>query len=352
MKSIKIGNKMVGDDQPVYIIAEVGSNFDGSLEQAKKLSELAKEAGADAVKFQSFRADKIVCKEAFDKMGNISFQVKWKKTVYDVYRDNELPREWHEEISNHCKKIGIDFLSSPYDVEAVDLLDKINVPAFKIGSGEIDNPAFLEYIAKKGKPIILSTGASNLKEIEEAVDIIRSAGNENLVLLQCITNYPSPIEDANIRAMITLRKKFDVLVGYSDHMLGHLVPLGAVASGACVIEKHFTYDKTKEGPDHPHAMNPEEFASMIRDIRSMEKALGSYEKKVELSEKETVILQRRCIHANVDIPKGKKITKYMLTILRPAPPEGIKPKFLNDIVGKTAKKDIEKGDAITKGSIE
>lgn len=344
MRNIRIGKRLVGDGQPVYIVAEMGSNFDGSLAQAKKLVDFAKEAGADAVKFQSFLADKIVSKYGFKNL-KISFQANWKKQVYDVYKDAEFPREWHQEIADYCRKKQIAFFSSPYDKEAVDLLNEIGVPAFKVGSGDINFLSLIKYMAEKGKPMIVGTGASTLGEIDEAVRTIRTTGNEDIILLQCVTNYPSPIEQMNIKAMVTLRDTFQVNVGYSDHTLGHLVALGAVALGACMIETHFTFDKTREGPDHSFAMDVPEFTEMVRAIRLMEKALGSYIKKPVPAESEAVIIQRRCIYSNENIPKGTTITKDMLTVLRPD--KGLKPKYINMVIGRKAQRDIPKGTAIT-----
>lgn len=333
----------MGEGEPTYVIAEIGSNFDGSLEQAKRLVDLAKEVGADAAKFQSFLPDKIIAKRGFGT--KTSFQAKWGKPVYEVYCDATFPREWHQEIAEYCHKKDIHFLSSPYDEEAVDLLSEVGVPAFKIGSGDITFLSLVEYIAKKGKPILLGTGASSMGEIEEAVNTIRAAGNQDIVLLQCITNYPSPFEHANIRAMVALREAFQVLVGYSDHTPGSVVPLGAVALGACVIEKHFTFDKTRKGPDHPSAMDVPEMTAMIRDIRLLEAALGSPIKQLTQVETETVIIQRRSLFAKVDIPAGTTITADMIEPLRPA--IGITPQYMHLVMGRKAKVDIAEGEPIT-----
>lgn len=343
MRKIKIGNRWVGGGEPVYIIAEIGSNFDGSLEQAKKLVDLAKEVGADAAKFQSFLPEKIIAKKGFQS--KTSFQAKWGKTVYDTYTDVMLPREWHWAIAEYCRGIGIHFLSSPYDKEAVDLLDEIGVPAFKIGSGEITFLSQVEYIAGKGKPVILGTGASSMGEVEEAVNTIRATGNQDIILLQCVTNYPSPIEYANIKTMVTLREAFQVLVGYSDHSPGSVVPIGAVALGASVIEKHLTFDKKRKGPDHPYAMDVPEMAAMIRDVRLLETALGSPIKQLTPAEAETVIIQRRGLFARIDIPAGATITLEMIAPLRPA--TGIAPKYIDLVVGRKAKVDIADGEPIT-----
>lgn len=345
---IKIGNRLVGDGEPTYIIAEIGSNHDGNIEQAKKMIDYAKEIGADAAKFQSFLAEKIVSKTGFEK--KTAFQAKWPKPVWQVYKEAELPRKWHSILVDYCKKKGIHFLSSTWDKEAVDLLDELDVPAFKIGSGDITNLSLLEYTAKKGRPIILATGASTLDEVREAVEVIESTGNKDIILLHCVVNYPSPIEDANIKAMITLKETFGYPVGYSDHTTTDLVPLGAVALGACVIEKHFTFDRSRPGPDHPYAMEVPEFAAMVKKIRLMESALGSPTKRVTPSEKETVILQRRSLFAGVDIPAGTIIKRDMIEILRPA--IGLLPKDINSVVGKKAKVDIKKYEPITRDKIK
>lgn len=343
MNAIRIGDRWVGPGHPTYVIAEVGSNFDGDLDQAKYLADLAKECGADATKFQSFRAAEIVSRTGFRV--KCSFQANWDRPVYDVYRAAEFPRPWHRELADHCRNIGIDFLSSPYDREAVDLLCELDVPALKIGSGDITHFELLRYLAHTGKPLVLGTGASTLGEVEEAVDLLRGEGNDQIILLQCITQYPSPIDQANIRAMQTLAQAFDLPVGYSDHSLGITVPLGAVALGACVIEKHFTFDKTRRGPDHPHALDVPEMTEMVRQIRLLEQALGSPVKRVEPCESETVVLQRRCLFAARDIRAGEVIAAEDVIALRPM--IGIPPKFLPLVVGRQAQADIPAGEPIT-----
>jgi len=345
MKRIKIGERWIGDEEPVYIIAEIGSNFDGSMERAKMLIDFAKDCGADAVKFQCFTPDKIISKEGFDKL-RLGFQAKWEKSVYEVYKSAEFPREWHDELFNYATKNGLHFLSSPYDKEAADILDELGVPGFKIGSGDITWHEMLRYIAKKEKPIILSTGASTIAEIDEALKAIRSEGNDDIILLQCVTNYPSHFESANIRAMKAMGELFDVLVGYSDHTPGIVIPLGAVSLGACVIEKHFTDDKTRAGPDHPFAMNVREFKEMVDSIRTLEKAFGSPVKGLYEEEKETLILQRRCLRAAKDIAKGSKITEHLIDVLRPAK-DALEPKYKETIIGREVKVDMKKGDPFT-----
>lgn len=336
----------MGNGEPVYIIAEIGSNFDGSIKRAKMLIDLVKDCGADAVKFQCFTADKIVSKEGFEDLKK-GFQSKWKKPVYEIYKDAEFPRKWHYELFNYANKKKLHFLSAPYDIEAVDILDKLGVPVFKIGSGDITWHEMLRYIAKKGKPVILATGASKMAEIDEAFRVIRSEGNEEIILLQCVTNYPAHFEYANIRAMKTMGEMFDVLIGYSDHTPRAIVPLGAVALGACIIEKHFTDDKSRKGPDHPFAMDWKEFKIMVDGIRTLEKALGSPAKDLYKDEKETVILQRRCLRAAKDISKGSKITADMVDVLRPLSENSLDPKYKEIIIGREAKVNLKKGDPFT-----
>lgn len=343
---ISIGNRLVGEGQPTFFIAEIGANFDQGLEKAKQLILAAKYAGADCVKFQSFLADKIVSGPSFAKMqANLKgVHGSWKKPIDEVFKGAEFPREWHKELFEYCKSIGIIFASAPYDFEAVDLLDSLGVDFFKIGSGEITWHEMLEYIAKKGRPIFLATGDSTLAEVDEAVRVIEKTGNNKLVLMQCITNYPSKIESANINVLKTYETAFNVITGYSDHTPGDIVPLGTVALGGKVIEKHFTLNKHDEGPDHPHSMEPLEFKQMIDKARLLEKALGSTRKEVVEEEQETVIVQRRSLHAKNPITKGQVIKEEDIIELRPA--IGIPPKFKKTVVGHKAKVDIAKYEAI------
>ncbi len=349
-KMIHIGSSAIGSGH-TYIIAEVGSNFDGNLNRAKRLADLAKELGADAYKIQNFLAPKIVSAVGFANL-QIAFQASWDKPVVEVYQQAEFPRAWLQEVSDHCGSIGIDFFSSPYDVAAVDLLEQIKVPAYKIGSGEIDNVPFLQYVAKTGKPIIMGVGASTMSEVEDAVSAVRKAGNDNIILLQCVTGYPSPIADANVRAMLTLKEKFGVLVGYSDHTIGPAqkgddpldgltVPLASVALGAVVIEKHFTDDPLRKGPDHAFAMGPDAFRKMVNGIRAIEKSLGDGIKDLAPSEKETSVIQRRGIYAAKLIQKGERIERTHLELLRPA--VGLRPAELDSVIGKKAQRNIPAG---------
>ena len=348
-KNIKIGDRMIGPDYPTYFIAEIGGNFDGSIEKAKRLIDAAKAAGADCAKFQTFSAETIVSEGGFSKMTLRGVHGSWGRTVSDVFKDVEFPMAWHQEISDYCKKVGIDFSTSPYFKEAVDLCADIKVPFIKIGSGEITWIEMLEYIARKGIPIMLATGDATMSEIDEAVRTIEKTGNKNFVLMQCITNYPSKIDSANVNVLKTYQNAFDCLTGYSDHSPGHVVALASVVLGGRVIEKHFTLDKTDKGPDHPHSMEPDEFKFMVDSVREVERAMGSTRKEVQKEEGETVFVQRRCLYAKTDLKKGQVITEADIDVLRPA--LGIPPKFKNIVVGKIVNKDIPARDPLFWGDL-
>lgn len=337
-KEIKIGNRMIGAEHPTYFIAEIGGNFDGSMDKAKRLIDAAKEAGADCAKFQTFTAETIVSEGGFSKMTLHGVHGSWGRTVSEVFKDVEFPMEWHQEIADYCKSIGIDFSTSPYFKEAVDLCADLKLPFIKIGSGEITWLEMIDYVASKGIPIMLATGDATMSEIDEAVRTIEKSGNKDLVLMQCITNYPSKIDSANVNVLKTYQNAFGCLTGYSDHSPGHVVALASVVLGGRVIEKHFTLDKTDKGPDHPHSMEPKEFKFMVESIREAERAMGSTRKEVVDEEGETVFVQRRCLYAKKDLKKGQVITSDDLEVLRPA--LGIPPKYREMLIGRTVNKDI------------
>jgi len=339
---VKIGDKFVGEGEPVFIVAEAGSNHDGKLEQAKQLIDVAANAGVDAVKFQTFSADKIVAKTG-PKAGYM--EKVSEESVYEIFKRIELPRGWHSELAEYAGKKGLIFLSSPFDEEAVDLLDELGIPAFKVASGELTNFPLLKYMARKGKPLIVSTGAATMDEVEEAVSVIRGTGNNKIVLLHCIANYPAAPEDANLLAMNALKQKFKLPVGYSDHTLGIAAPLAAVALGAVMIEKHFTLSRKLLGPDHFYALEPNELKAIVDGIRAVEKMRGTPIKKPVKAELEIRKLARRSIFAKVDIPASAIIKKEMLVTLRPA--IGLEPKHFESVVGKKAKKTIKRHDAVT-----
>lgn len=343
MKTIKIGDRLVGNGEPCFIITEVGVNHNGDVELAKKLIDVAKDAGADAVKFQTFKAENVVTKNA----PKADYQVKnteLNESQYDMIKKLELTEEEFKELYRYAKNKGIMFLSTPFDFESADFLEEMGVPAFKISSTDLTNLPFLEYVAEKGKSIILSTGMGTLGEIEEAVTTIRHAGNEDIVLLHCITSYPAKFESLNLRAIQTLRAEFKLPVGFSDHSLGIYAPIAAVALGAVVIEKHFTLDKNLPGPDHKASLNPEELKEMIKAIRLVESALGDGIKRLTSEEEEIKKVARRSIVAKVDIPKGNVITKEMITFKRPG--IGLPPKHYREIIGKKARRNIKADELI------
>ena len=335
---VKIGNKKIGGKNQTYIVAEIGSNHNRDKKIAKKLIDKAAAAGVDAVKFQTFKAEKLYSK----KTPKFS-----KDTInpFDLIKSIELPRAWHEELYKYATDRDLHFLSSPFDYEAVDLLDEVRVPAFKVASFEIVDLELLKYIAKKKKPIILSTGMANIEEIEEALSAIRSQRNNNIILLHCNSMYPTPVEIVNLNAIETMSKIFEIPIGFSDHTLGIHIPIAAVAKGAKVIEKHFTLDRRMKGPDHHFAIEPDELKQMVQNIRDVEKAEGTGVKEMAKAEQEMYEKGRRSIIAAQDIPKGTKITRELLIIKRPE--FGIKPKFLDNVIGKTAKKNIKSDEWIT-----
>ncbi len=347
--TFKIGNHEIGLNHPTYFIADIAANHDGELERAKLLIRLAKEAGADAAKFQNFQAHKIVSDRGFKTLGRQqSHQAKWKKSVFEVYKDASIPFEWTPALKEECDKQGIDYFSSPYDFEAVDMLESY-VPAYKVGSGEIDWIEALEYIAAKGKPMLLATGAATIGEVQRAVHAILKL-NKNLVLMQCNTNYTASLENfkyINLNVLKTYSLMFPkTVLGLSDHTPGHATVLGAVALGARVIEKHFTDDNNREGPDHLFSMNPKTWAEMVENTRRLEQALGSADKFITENELETVIIQRRCLRAARDISRGEVLTRSMIDVLRPATPGAILPDQLRNVIGLHAMENIPAGQEI------
>ena len=344
MRKVKIEDKLVGDGEPVFIVAEAGVNHNGDVDLGKKLIDVAKDAEADAVKFQAFKAENVVTKYA-EKARYQKETTGPNKSQYNMVKRLELTDEEFRELYNYAKKNNIIFLSSAFDKESVDLLDDLGVPAFKVPSGEITNFPLLRYIAEKKKPIILSTGMSTIGEIEEALEVIREKGVEDIVLLHCVTSYPAKIEDVNLRVIEALRRRFKLPVGFSDHTLGITIPIAAAALGAVLVEKHFTLDRTMPGPDHRASLEPNELKDMIRAIRDVEKALGDGIKKPTKDEERIKKVVRRSIVAKMRIPKGAVITEDMLELKRPG--VGIEPKYLNEIIGKKAKKDIKPDELVT-----
>ena len=349
MKKVKIGDKLIGEEEPCFIIAEAGVNHNGSVELAKELIDAAKDAGADAVKFQTFKAENVVIEKA-EKAEYQKETTDTEESQYEMIKKLELTENDFKELADYAKKVGILFLSSPFDKGSVDLLDGMNVPVFKVASGEITNLPLLRHIAKKGKTIILSTGMSTLGEVEEALIVIRNEGIEEVILLHCVSNYPARMGDVNLRAMETLKHAFKIPVGFSDHTVGITAPIAAVALGACIIETHFTLDRNLPGPDHKASLEPDELKKMVKAIRDVEKALGDGIKKPTKEEEEIKKIARRSVVAKVDIPEGAIITEDMLEVKRPG--TGIEPKYMEKVIGKRAKVNIYKDELIYRGAIE
>jgi sialic acid synthase SpsE len=347
MMSLTFGKKLVGPEHPTYFIADISANHDGNLERAKHLIRLCAKAGADAAKFQNFRASKIVSERGFNSLGGqLSHQAKWKKSVFQVYGEASLPWEWTPELKQECEACGIEYFSAPYDLEAVDMLDPY-VNLFKIGSGDITWLEMLRKVARQQKPVLLATGASDIGEVQRAVEEVLKI-NSRLVLMQCNTNYTASLENfqhIHLRVLETYRTMFpSVITGLSDHTPGHATVLGAVALGARVVEKHFTDDNRREGPDHPFSMSPTSWHEMVDRTRELEAALGSPRKFVAENEQDTVVVQRRCLRTAEDLKAGTILQAEMLNALRPAPSEAIMPFDLARVVGKKLVRDLPHGE--------
>src|SRR5215207_4857869 len=340
MQTIQVGNKLIGPGQPVFVIAEAGVNHNGDLKLARALIDVAVEARADAVKFQTFRADRLATPEA----PKAEYQLQTTgdaESQLEMLRRLELSAEAHRELQSYCEERGIVFLSTPFDEEAVDFLDELGVPAFKISSGDLTNSPLLEHVAGKGKPVILSTGMSELSELIEAVSVLNTAGCETPILLHCVSNYPADPAEANLRAMQTMRSAFDVPVGFSDHTEGMDISLAAVALGACVIEKHFTLDRSLPGPDHRASLEPAELRQLVQSIRRIETALGDGRKIPAASEIETAKVARRSLIAACDIAAGATLERAMVVLRRPG--TGLPPSALLSLLGRKTSHPIAAG---------
>lgn len=346
MPVLDIGGRAVGDAHPTYFIAEIAASHDGDLGRALELIHLAAEAGADAAKFQHFRAEHIVSRAGFESGPPLAHQQAWKKTVFDVYRAASVPWEWTEQLKTACDEAGVHFFSSPYDLEAVDMLEPF-VPAYKIGSGDITWIEALRHVASKGKPVLLATGASDLADVERAVSAIISI-NRHLLLMQCNTNYTGTAENfrfVNLRVLQAFRTMYPGLVlGLSDHTPGHAAVLGAVALGARAIEKHFTDDRSREGPDHPFSLEPRMWREMVDRTRELEHSLGDGQKIVEPNELETIVVQRRCLRATRDLNAGTVLGEEDLEALRPAPRDSIFPFQRGRVVGRRLTRNLARGE--------
>ena len=347
MSDLVIDGRRIGPAHPTYFIADIAANHDGDRDRALALIERAAEAGADAAKFQHFQAHTIVSDVGFKALGGQqSHQASWSKSVFDVYRDASLNVGWTARLKDACDRAGIAFFTSPYAFDLVDAVDPF-VPAYKIGSGDITWLEMIEYIARRNKPVILATGASSMDEVERAVNAALAV-NPQLALLQCNTNYTGSLANfghIELSVLDTFRQRFPGLVlGLSDHTPGHATVLGAVALGARIIEKHFTDDTTRVGPDHGFSMDPRSWSEMVDRTRELELALGSGEKRVELNERETVVLQRRALRAARDLPSGCELARADIEVLRPCPEDAVDASHVGGVVGRTLREARRQGE--------
>ncbi len=329
--------------QKTFVIAEAGVNHNGDMNIAKKLIDAASEAGADAVKFQTFKAENLVCKNAEKAAYQLETTDKLE-SQYDMLKKLELTREQHIELIEYCESKHIMFLSTPFDIESLLMLIELGMPIIKIPSGEITNLPYLRAVGKQKKEVILSTGMSDLEEVKAAVKVLRDNGTDEITVLHCNTQYPTPIEDVNLNAMVTMKDELKIPIGYSDHTQGIEVPIAAVAMGATVIEKHFTLDKNMDGPDHKASLGPDELKCMVQAIRNIEKALGSDKKEVTASEVQNREVVRKSIVAVCKIQKGECFSERNLTTKRPG--TGINPMKWDEVIGKTAVRDYKADEMI------
>jgi len=355
MKDILIENRLIGKNHPTYFIADIAANHDGDIERAKKLIYLCAEAGADAAKFQHFNAKTIVSDHGFKSLGGqLSHQSKWKKSVFDVYKDASLNPDWTPILKQTCEDAGITFLTSPYSLELIDKVDDF-LSAYKIGSGDITWLGIVDYIASKNKPVFLATGASTQNEVNLAVSTLQKRNSE-IILMQCNTNYTASLENfkyINLNVLNEYKKRFpDIILGLSDHTPGHSTVLGAVSLGARAIEKHFTDDVNREGPDHKFSMNFKTWKEMVDRTRELELSLGTDVKKIEANERETVIVQRRAVRVKKDLEVGHVINENDLEFLRPCPVDAIPPYEYKKIIGKKIALHLKSGEYIKWKSIK
>lgn len=327
----------------VFIIAEAGVNHNGNIEIAKKLVDTAVTSGADAVKFQTFKAENLVCRNA----RKADYQMETtdqEESQFDMLKKLELTPEMHEQLIDYCRQKGIMFLSTPFDIDSLHYLIRCGIGIIKIPSGEITNYPFLREIGRTGKKIIISSGMSTLDEVRDAVKVLKDSGSSDITVLHCNTEYPTPFADVNLRAMITMKEKLGVTVGYSDHTQGIEIPIAAAALGASVIEKHFTLDKNMEGPDHKASLEPDELYAMVHAIRNIESAIGDGKKNPSESEKKNIGIVRKSIVAKCDIDAGEVFTEDNLTTKRPG--TGLSPMCWEQVIGSRAKRNFSKDDLI------
>ena len=330
MTQINIRGKIIGRGHAAYTVAEIGFNHEGDMDLAVKMIEAAAKAGADAVKFQTYRASNLVLESV---------------EHFNIIKHGELSLADHQQLIEAARENHVTFFSTAYGKESVDILEEVGVPAYKVASMDLTNLPLLKYIAATGEPMIVSTGMATLGEIAEAVETIQKAGNGQIILLHCLSKYPAPPEEVNLRTLSLLKDAFNLPVGYSDHVLGNTAALAAVALGACMIEKHFTIDKSLPGPDHKISADPQEFGQLVRDIRSIESSLGERYAILNRPDRGEARLIRRSIFAKVDIPASSVITADMIKCVRPE--GGLLPKYWDCVVGRKSKKDIVKETQIT-----
>jgi len=355
MPRFNVADRIVGDGQPTYFIADIAANHDGVLERAVELIHRAAQAGADAVKFQHFKAEKIVSDRGFRSLGNQqSHQAKWRKSVFEVYQEASLPRQWNAELKRAAEAARVHFFSAPYDLEAVAELDRLGVPAFKLGSGDVSWPEIVRAMAATGKPLFAATGASNMDDVVRLMEVLRPMRTP-VCLMQCNTNYTGSLENfahIHLNVLRTYAKMFpETVLGLSDHTPGHATVLGAVTLGARAIEKHFTDDCSREGPDHAFSMDPKAWREMVERTRELELALGSTEKEVAANERDTHVLQRRSIRVTRDLPAGHVLTRADLEVLRPAPRDGFEPWEMDRVLERKLKNPKVRGDHLRRDDV-
>jgi sialic acid synthase SpsE len=342
------GLEKIGFTGKAYFIADIAANHDGDLDRAFKLIELAKEAGADAAKFQNFTAEHIVSRKGFDTMPKSAHQAAWQKSVYEVYEDASINSGWTKKLKKKCDEVGIAYLTSPYDPASVDTVDPY-LSAYKIGSGDITWPFILEYIAGKGKPVLLATGASDISDVVRAYETLRPLVKD-LCIMQCNTNYTAAEDNfkyINLNVLNTYKIMFpDCILGLSDHTFGHATVLGALALGAKIFEKHFTDDNNRTGPDHQFSMNPATWKEMVTAARQLEQAMGDGVKRIEDNEQESAVVQRRALHLVRDMRAGEIVAAGDLKAVRPIRGNAIPPYRADEVIGKALARDMQADNAL------
>ncbi|CAO3363717.1 N-acetylneuraminate synthase [Azospirillum palustre] len=348
MAHLTVAGRRIGAGSPCFVIAEAGINHNGSMEMAHRLIDTAADAGADAVKFQTFHAELVMTPDA-PKAAYQTANTGSDGSQMEMVRVCQLSAEQFVELQAHCTARGVLFLSTPFDHRSIEILDRMDVPAFKVPSGEVVNRPMLRDIGRRGRPVILSTGMAMLGEVEAALGELETAGAPGIAILHCTSNYPAAVGDVNLRALGTLAAAFGRPVGYSDHTLGHVVSVAAVALGACIIEKHITMDRSLPGPDHPASLDPAGLRAMIDGIRSVEAALGDGRKRPAAAEIDTLRVARRSLFLARDVAAGALIDDTALVALRPS--GGISPYCIDEVIGRRARRDLRAGDRIGWGDI-